>query len=255
PPASELKRRFDEAILSAAIAKCLDLNLLINKRSKGEHNPFLFLANLRGVAEDLIVLQFLATIPTTKRRRLLGLIQRLNTHSGMLTQVKFFAANNPFQPVAGGSEATLETLRKADRDALRAFWKSQGESKKDGPSVRDMAERVGLPQTYEYIYFLSSNFVHFNPHTLMRMGWGPEEGPFRFSVQNFTGYYADLASFYGVLLFLGFFFRSGTGYFSTESVTDVEMILQIIDDVPRWPEIVTFEEMNRKPPMLPFLAH
>jgi hypothetical protein len=81
PPAVDLKKRFDEAIFSAAIAKCVDLNLLINSEKVEEGNSFLFLSNLRGVAEDLIVLQFLAKMSRTKRRRLLTLIQRQNLHS------------------------------------------------------------------------------------------------------------------------------------------------------------------------------
>jgi hypothetical protein len=173
----------------------------------------------------------------------------------MLTQVRFFEANNPFQPVVGGSATKLQNLMLADRNDLRAFWKAQGVAKKNGPTVKDMADRTGLAQTYEYIYFLSSNFVHFNPHALMRMGWGPEEGAFRFSVHNFARYYADLASFYGAVLFVGFFYRIGTGYFSDETSADTEAILKAIDDVPRWPEIVTFEELNRRPPMLPFMSY
>lgn len=251
---TDLKDKLDEAILIAAIGKCVELNVLINNRRLSKENSFLFLANLRGVAEDLIVLQFLAKMPDHHRLEYITLIQSQNLHKGLLTQVRFFEANNPFQAVAGGDASKLEELSTEDRDKLRTFWKTLGEPKRDGPSVRDMAERTGLMQTYEYIYFLSSNFVHFNPHTLMRTGWGPEEGPFRFSVHNFSGYYADLASFYGAVLFVGFFFRLGNGHFSPKCSNDVDRILKIIDAVPRWPEIVTFEEMNRKPPMLGFLA-
>jgi hypothetical protein len=255
PLASKLKDRIDEAMLNAAIAKCVDLNVLINSRKVAKRNAFLYVANLRGVAEDLIYLQFLQKMGARPRRQLLRHIQRFHLHSGLLTQVRFFSANNPFQPVAGGSANELEDLRVADRDALRAFWKAQGETRRDGPSIKDMADRTGLTQTYEYIYFLSSNFVHFNPHTLLRMGWGPEQGPFRFSVHNFSSYYIDLASFYAAVIFIGFYYRLGTGLFSRETAVDVEEVLKAIDDVPRWPELVTFEEMNREPPMPYFLSH
>ena len=60
---TDLKDKLDEAILIAAIGKCVELNVLINNRRLSKENGFLFLANLRGVAEDLIVLQFLAEMP------------------------------------------------------------------------------------------------------------------------------------------------------------------------------------------------
>lgn len=251
---TDLRDKLDEAILIAAIGKCVEMNVLINNRRLSKENGFLFLANLRGVAEDLIVLQFLAKMPDHHRLEYVTLIHSQNLHKGLLTQVRFFEANNPFQAVAGGDPSKLEELSTEDRNKLRDFWRRVGESNRDGPSVRDMAARTGLKQTYEYIYFLSSNFVHFNPNTLMRTGWGPEEGPFRFSVHNFSRYYADLASFYGAVLFVGFFFRLGKGHFSPKCDKDVHRILKIIDAVPRWPEIVTLEELNRKPSMLGFLA-
>lgn len=255
PPASELKFRFDEAVFSAAIAKCVDLNVLINSGEIGSKNSFLFIANLRGVAEDLIVLQFLQDQTTESRQTYLTLLQEFSLVSGLLAQVTFFEMNNPFQPVIGGNASALEASRLAGRQSLRAFWKALGEPKKDGPTVRDMAERTGLTSTYNYIYFLSSNFVHFNPHPLLRMGWGPEEGPFEFSVHNFAGYYEDVASFYGAILLLGFYFRIGRQLFSPETEHDIQKILETLDGVPRWPEIVTYEELNRRAPMLHFMAH
>jgi hypothetical protein len=250
PPISEFKVRLDEAILGASLSKCVNLNLLVNEAKYSGENAFLFLANLRGVAEDLIVLQFLATMCAADRVKYLTLLQVQNLNAGLLTQARFFEANNPFQPVVGGGDSNLETFKTRDRDALRAFWKSIGETKKDGPTVRDMSERTGLNQTYEYIYFLSSNFVHFNPHALLRTGWGPEEGPFRFSIHNFSQYYADLASFYGAVLFVAFYNRLGQGYFTASCSADVDRILEILDEVPRWPELVTFEEINKRPPTL-----
>lgn len=154
----------------------------------------------------------------------------------------------------GGGKAELSARRVECRRMLREFWKGVGETKRDGPSVRDMAERTGLVYTYEYIYFLSSNFVHFNPLTLMRMGWGPNEGPFRFSVHNFSKYYLDVASFYGAVIMLGFYFRVGQDLFAPGSHQAILDLLESIDEVPRWPEIITYEELNRKPPILHFMA-
>jgi Family of unknown function (DUF5677) len=49
-------------------------------------------------------------------------------------------------------------------------------NRRDGPTIKDMALEVGLTFTYDYIYFVSSNFVHFNPQGLLRMGWGGMDG-------------------------------------------------------------------------------
>ncbi len=255
PLASQLLEGLHSAIVSSAIAKCVDLNVLANTSAIAKANSFLLLANLRGVAEDLIVLEYLKTFSPEDANKFLVLRQRQTTHDGMLTQLHFFKANNPFQPVVGGKVETLERLLEKDRGEIRDFWTAVGSPRKNGPTIKDMAASSGLTQTYDYIYFLSSNFVHFNPHTLMRMGWGPETGPFQFSVHNFAAYYADLASFYCAVLFVGFFYRVGSAHFSPHLEADVLKILEAIDDFPRWPEIVTFEEMNLRPPMLPFMAH
>src|SRR4051812_25494203 len=210
PSVAALKANRFRAIVSASISKCLQLNTFINQ-AKNREITFLFIANLRGIAEELIFLQFLSTFGHTDREKLIDLIHVSRLHDGLLAQVKFFGENNPFQPVVGGKPVHLQSLRASDRAKLRAFWAGHGESKKDGPSIRDMAERTGLIHTYEYIYYLSSNFVHFNPNILMRMGWGPEFGPYRFSVSNFSQYYGDVASFYGAVLFIGFYYRLGLG--------------------------------------------
>lgn len=75
PPASELKFRYDEAVSSAAIAKCIDLNLLINSGEISEKNSFLYISNLRGMAEDLIVINFLRFLSRDKRVEYLTLVK------------------------------------------------------------------------------------------------------------------------------------------------------------------------------------
>src|SRR5277367_6218338 len=115
-----------------------------------------------------------------------------------------------------------------------------------------MAETVGLKVTYEYIYFAASNFVHFNPHALMRTGWGPETGPFTFSVGNFGGYYRDLAAFYGAILYIGYAATFGSLFQEQREFNeDIEEIEDILMRTPRWPELVTFKELNLPLPPQP----
>ena len=111
--------------------------------------------------------------------------------------------------------------------------------------LRDMAEDVGLISTYEFIYFSASNFVHFNPHALFRTGWGAEHGPFTFSIRNMSGYYQSFSSFYGAVLFIGFQASFGSDHFKVDLETEINRLIELIGYVQRWPEIITFEEMNQ----------
>ncbi|SFE92130.1 hypothetical protein SAMN02799627_04727 [Methylobacterium sp. 13MFTsu3.1M2] len=111
-----------------------------------------------------------------------------------------------------------------------------------------MADDIGLLHTYEYIYFAASNFVHFNPGPLLKMGWGPNEGPFAFSAKSMSGYYKMLSSFYGSILFIAYQ-SAFPESFTTDCAKDVEVLLALIEAMKRWPEIVTFEELNMRTPV------
>ena len=179
-----------------------------------------------------------------------------NTAKGLAAQQAFFVANNPTQPVLGAKKTASKAKQsvEATRDGLRSFWKSAGSTRRDGPAVRDMAASVGLSSTYEYIYFASSNFVHFNPQALLRMGWGPELGPFIFSIRNMDAYYRAFSWFYGAVLFIGFYASFGDSYLKVNLDREIARLLELIGHVARWPEVVTFEEMNQRPPLY-FLTH
>jgi hypothetical protein len=119
------------------------------------------------------------------------------------------------------------------------------------PPVRQIAEKhhVDLLTTlYDYLYRLTSGMVHFNPQVLLRSGWG---GPpvFHFSPKNFNRYYQAFARTYSVLLFclyfelFGRFLRAGANVRNLVVEMRKDLLLE-----PRWPEMVTYEEMNLKPP-------
>lgn len=132
---------------------------------------------------------------------------------------------------------------------MKSFWRALGINKPRGPSIRAMAATVGLPSTYDYIYFAASNFVHFNPQALLRMGWGPQKGPLRFAAEHMAPYYAGLARFYGAVLFIGFHAAFAPQFFDTDLTPDVNRLLAALGEDARWPEIITFEEMNvTRPP-------
>ncbi len=236
----------DHAEIKAAFSKCIDFNVIVNRDRSNNDEAFLFLSGLRGIAEDLIVLKYSLKFAPSTRATYFQKVRELNLRQCILAQKNFFESNNPFQYVVGIKNSMQEAQAKYDdaRKALQEFWKTNG-FPKNGPTVKEMSEAVGLATVYNYIYFAASNFVHFNPHALFRTGWGPMDGPFTFSIENFGGYYRDLAAVYGAILYLGFAVSFGSllqkeGELRT-GITEIESILV---RTPRWPELVTFEELN-----------
>jgi hypothetical protein len=186
PPLNELPDRMLDALVLAATSKCVDFNILANRIGTHSVPGFLLMSNLRGICEDLIYLTYLVRLGKSKAAELIMLISRDNVVRGILAQRDFFEANNPLQPVLGAGpsadQARLDVQQA--RASFLTFWKSIGVHKRDGLTVRDIASEVGLLSTYEYIYFAASNFVHFNCRALLRTGWGPQHGPFDFSIFN-----------------------------------------------------------------------
>jgi hypothetical protein len=246
------EKTHDEACIKAAISKCIDFNVTVNRQRDNYDEAFLLIAGLRGVAEDLIILKYTLNFTAEIRGSYFNKLMALNRSEGILAQKRFFETNNPFQLVVGSEMGLDQAENEVEiaRNDLKTFWKSQGSLKKNGPNVRDMAEAVKLKDTYEYIYFAASNFVHFNPHALMRTGWGPEGGPFTFSIGNFGGYYRDLAAVYGAILYIGFAATFGPLLGDQQGFNqEISAIENILVKTPRWPELVTFEELNIKAPL------
>jgi hypothetical protein len=249
-PVAQLKDRMLDALIQAATSKCVEFNLFSNRSDKRAAPAFTLLSSLRGICEDLIVLNFISRLEEEKATKLIGLLIQQNLSKGLSAQQDFFKANNPTQPVLQGGKTSAAANRAVSkvRDELRAFWAYAGSAKRDGPTIRDMATEVGLSSTYEYIYFANSNFVHFNPQALLRTGWGPQEGPFAFSIHNMGEYYRRFSSFYGAVLFIGFYASFGENHLKADMDDELTRLLELISHVHRWPEVVTFEEMNQEPP-------
>ena len=69
-----------------------------------------------------------------------------------------------------------------------------------------------------------------------------------------NNYYRNFSSFYGAVLFVGFQASFGTDHFKHALDTQINRLIELIGHVQRWPEVITFEEMNEKPPLY-FLTH
>ena len=238
-----------DALIQAATAKCVEFNMAANRKPTRNAPPIMLMSTLRGVTEDLICLTYLSRLEDGFGRRLIPWLMHENVAKGIDVQRKFFELNNPLQPVLGGGSGGEDTSKRADqaKKDVKALWTESGKNR--APSVRDMAANVGLDSTYDFIYFAASNFVHFNPSALLRMGWASKPGPFTFSTEKIDAYYRNFASFYGAILFLGFEASFAPDHFSQAVGDEVTRLIELVGKVQRWPEVITFEEMNKKPPL------
>jgi hypothetical protein len=237
--------------VKASLAKCYEFNVAIPRLSAAE-GAFFAMSALRGICEDLIVLRFIGRLPSADREELLRALQGLEMGKRIKQQDAFFRSFRPQQPV----------IRLKDPDspiasctaAAQAVWRQHGWPNfkgKDMPPVREIAERQGshhLAILYDYLYRLTSGGVHFSVQSLLRSGWG-EIPNIVFSTKHFRGYFEAYCSVYGSFLFCIYFEFFGRllrpGKHQREIV---QAIREGIFMAERWPEMLTFEEMNQKPP-------
>jgi len=229
----------------AAFSKSFEFNLLVNKNSDSK-NSFFYTPSLRGICEDIITLQFLKKHKALDKDKLLQSYTMIQLVDMVETQTKFFSKNHKQQIIFDITDK--ETIRSDNTITLKEQWAKIGMNKdKLFPSVSHMAVDGGLVELYDYLYSATSDMVHFSPHNLMRNGWSKSDSPTThyFSTENFSKYYSLFNEFYGGYLFVKF-----TTIFKKElklSHNVVELIKILEGDLfsdSRWPELITFEEMN-----------
>jgi len=197
-------------------------------RSLGPDKRAFFVAPaLRGICEDFIALRYLQAKRTpAERDDLLKNKMMSLVFDGAAKQLKFFQNRRPFQPVFSGQPKS--PLPKVSL-----------------PPTRNMAVEVGLDDLYDFMYAITSDVVHFNPRVIIRNAWGDTKKRFQHSVGNFDVYYADFCQTYS-LFFLCEFVRAFSVElsFSGEYLKSIGKLEEWLTEKLRWPEAVTFEEMN-----------
>ena len=147
------------------------------------------------------------------------------------------------------------------KNELCNFWRSNGwpsfnekKYRSHIPPIRQLAER-SLPGVleivYDFIYRLTSGEVHSNPRALLRLGWGNSETldkfPDRttFSTSHLGLYHLKVIQIYGAYLLCLWLelVPQDLGINKEEQVAVVELRKYLLS-ILRWPEMVTFEEMN-----------
>ena len=244
----DLRASFSDVLITSAIAKCLDFNKFSQETCS--HTPRFFLvANVRAMCEELIYCSLFRLVGQQSSDEL---AKKLHHHAllrNVHVQTRFFALNNLQQPTLGGftdpteQEAAIEQASSAINDV----WTRLGliGANDRPPSIWRLSRTVGLETTYNYAYYLTSNFVHFNPVQLLQTGWGPTEGPFSFCVDNFEGYFSNLARFLGALVFLGYCHLASDKFETDAANRYADTITIQLQGKFRWPEITTYEEMNQ----------
>ena len=246
------KGRMFVLCVKASIAKCYEFNQLVRGDAPLQ-DAFFLLPALRGVCEDLIVLKYLQSIPAKEREELVSLLMSHDVQTRIKFQDKFFTAARPQQPVLRVKDA--DTAIEQLESKIRAIWNAHGWpglNRGAMPQIRQIAEKQGegvLATLYDYLYRLTSGTVHFNVQSLLRSGWGASKKQFTFSTKHFHPYFLAFGRVYGAFLFCLYFefFRKVLGL-NAEALEAVGEIRKSLLLESRWPEMVTFEEMNLEPP-------
>lgn len=192
-------------------------------------------------------------MPSVDREALIAALMGHEMATGIKLQDNFFAAIRPQQPVIRLNDADGRIA--SNEAAARVVWNRHGWpnlEKGAMPQIRQIAEKQGLPVLsilYDYLYRLTSSGVHFSVQSLIRSGWGASPKRFQFSTRHLQPYFSAHCVIYGAFMFCLYFEFFGSILRPPPSVSAiVAKIREILLFTPRWPEWVTFEEMNLKVP-------
>lgn len=233
-------------VLRSALAKSFEFAAFVHA-DPPPANGFFVTSTLRGICEDLIVLSFINQLEVSERHQVVSLLMAKHLTSGIAAQSEFFGAARPWQPVLQPPKTPTSDV---DEELMRFSVKLGWSGRQSWPTVWYMAKACSLAHLYSYIYAATSKWVHFSPHVLLRMGWGgskddlSDKTPWTFTTKNFDQYYVEFNRVYSLMLLLRLL-GGVAGSVLPSTAAPIRTALQIALDQPlRWPEDVTFEEMN-----------
>ena len=223
---------------------------------------FFIVPALRAVTEDLILFRFLDKTGTPEERDMvIRNLYLVDLHEKLDHQSRFFSRFRPFQPVLFPQADSAQRIKDA-KDELADYWRDHGwrgfAANKAMPPIRQLAEKSDpglLEVVYDFIYRLASGEVHSTPRTLLRLGWGtsanadhvPLEA--KFSTENLAQYHLEVAQIYSAYIVCLWFELFEDRLDTTEDeMAAVAGLRECLLSRGRWPEMVTYEEMNLKLP-------
>ena len=243
------------ACLRSSCCRAFEFVKLASQQEPDE--AFFLTPALRPIAEDVIFFRFLSSCPEEDREMVVRHLITLDVGEKLAYQERFFHTFRPFQGVVPASILTKERNEEL-KGELCDFWRRNGwpnfRETTLIPPVREMAQKSDpglLEIVYDFIYRLASGEVHSSPRGLLRLAWGEaqssEEPPLesRFSTKNLGLYHLKASQIYGTYLLTLWFELFGEGLSLDDQERDALTNLRrhILQDL-RWPEMVTFEEMN-----------
>lgn len=230
-------------IVKATIVKSYQFAVSINDHPVDY--MFFTLPSLRGICEEYIAEKFIFEHFNDQRDEIIFLRHICDHLKSCIAQWNYFELNRGDQQLY--YEDNFPQRLKDAEEQLRSIIKSKLpaiSTRSVFPSVYYMSKQTGLLELYNYLYHATSTFVHFSPSNLLRMGWG-DLPDIQFSAANFKLYYRDFSMFYSLLLLSKLCeWQNQNSFlpgFDSKHITGMNDILQRAE---RWPEIVTFEEMN-----------
>ncbi|WP_276484097.1 DUF5677 domain-containing protein [Paraflavitalea pollutisoli] len=235
------------AIVISAYAKAYDFVRYMCQMT--DLKPSFFqLPMLRGICEDLIAISYLITQSKAKQNYLIVTKRHEELKLSTKAQAGFFSKYNKGQIVApplnhGDIQIILDEYRRAGHDFENAKL----------PKVYTMAKRVGLKDLYSFIYHSTSKAVHFDIFTLLSMGWGKLDKKERTIEANYSHehdykHYYSFGVFYSTYLFI---YETIKFEPFLDLPPKIKKQLSTLEEVYKqidWPELVTFSQLNIKPP-------
>ena len=235
-------------VLNASYIKNLEFNLSI---SRNENENLIFhLPILRSLCEDVIFINYLFNvIDEEDRHNFILVYQASDWEKSIKAQDEYFTANRDFQPILTKKMIDDIVFSKIDIQTILLNLKDKYNWQRKYPTVKQIATDGSLLNLYNYLYAATSRLVHFNPQTLLQMVWGEFESSdkkkvkkMKITIDYYKKYYNEFCLFYGFTLFKIF-----TEKFQTIIGLNIKKELEKIEEyfkTKRWPELITFEEMN-----------
>jgi len=236
--------------LRASFIKCLHFNISICER-ESKDNLMFFMPMLRGICEDIIYHNYIFNIlQDDDKLNFIAAYQIIDLEKSVSSQEEFFTVIRPIQPII--TKSILRELIISENSVANSIMedlKAKYGWKKKPPSVYQLAEIGNISEIYKYLYAATSRLVHFNPQSLFQMIWGEFENSekkkiksMKISIENYKKYYNQFCVFYGYYLLKLFVEKLGDIL-----RIDIKIELDSLEECfkqNRWPEIITFEELN-----------
>ena len=235
-----------QCTLRASFSKLIEFTNYLYEKDKDKFGFFLTPV-LRGICEDLIAHKFIKSELQEVKNDLTWLIAQLNLFENIKSQDDFFTSKRDYQPVIRQDEYSQILVLK---EQIKKLLNDNGINGNKMPPIAQQAEKVGFKEVYNFLYRATSNFVHYNPHVLLRFGWKYDKSDlFDYSIKNFDDYYYYFTCQYSIYLLCLFCneFKADLSL-SDELMSEIESIENEFNELLTWYELVTFEELNQKRP-------